>query len=246
MVFFQRGAKEFEKNHPKDGILGVMEIKSKKLSAGHGLRVMPAKSSLAIKFNPHLVKLGKFLHAKQKQYKKRFRNIIVNKRFSKVVGINLTALFLSTSLIQFPFQETEVADENFVTKAPFVLETKKSVQYPVVEIKITQGYKLFHSGVDFDGITGDPIYPIMDGRVEAINYSKYAYGNAVLIDHGDNITSLYAHLSKILVKPNQEVTTDTIIGEMGSTGRSSGDHLHLEIRDSGKPFNPLTALPKTN
>jgi len=100
--------------------------------------------------------------------------------------------------------------------------------------------------VDFDGVTGDPIHPIMDGRVEAINYSKYAYGNAVLIDHGDNITSLYAHLSKILIKPNQEVTTDTIIGEMGSTGRSSGDHLHLEIRDSGKPFNPLTALPKTN
>ena len=84
----------------------------------------------------------------------------------------------------------------------------------------------------------------MDGRVFAINYSRYAYGNAILIYHGSEITSLYAHLSKINVTPNQEVTTDMVIGEMGATGRSFGDHLHLEIRDNGVPINPLTVLPK--
>jgi murein DD-endopeptidase MepM/ murein hydrolase activator NlpD len=64
-----------------------------------------------------------------------------------------------------------------------------------------------------------------------------------LINHGSDITTLYAHLSKIFVEPNQEVTTDTVIGEMGATGHALGDHLHLEIRDTGKPINPLTVLP---
>lgn len=221
-----------------------MEKRSKKLPAKYRVISKPAKNCLAKERTSLFSKLGRFLHARRFNPSKTLKHIFENKKFGRVVGINLTALFLSTSLIQFPFQEPEVADEDFVTKAPFVLETKKSVQYPVEQIKITQGYKIFHSGVDFDGITGDPIRPIMDGRVQAINYSKYSYGNAILIDHGDNFSTLYAHLSKILVTPNQEVTTDTIIGEMGSTGRSSGDHLHLEIRDNGKPFNPLTVLPK--
>lgn len=221
-----------------------MEKRSKKLPAKQRVTSKPAKNCLAKGFTSLFLKLGRLLRAKRSNISKKLRLVFENKKFGRVVGINLTALFLSTSLIQFPFQEPEVADEDFVTKAPFVLETKKSVQYPVEQIKITQGYKMFHSGIDLDGITGDPIHPIMDGRVQAINYSKYSYGNAVLIDHGDNISTLYAHLSKILVTPNQEVTTDTIIGEMGSTGRSSGDHLHLEIRDNGKPFNPLTVLPK--
>ncbi|KKR11294.1 MAG: Peptidase M23 [Candidatus Woesebacteria bacterium GW2011_GWA1_39_21] len=173
-----------------------------------------------------------------------FRLVFENNKTQKVIGINLAALFLSTSLVQFPYDEKVTPDESFITKAPFVLETKKSIQYPVGKIVITQGYKVFHPGLDFDGVTGDPVRPIMDGVVEDVSYSKYAYGNAILINHGNKITSLYAHLSKILVKPNQEVTTDVIIGLMGASGHASGDHLHLEIRDNGKPFNPLTVLPK--
>lgn len=173
-----------------------------------------------------------------------FRRVFENNKIHKVLGLNLAALFLSTSLIQYPFNEIAATEEDFVTQAPFVLETKKSVQYPLPNIKINQGYRMYHPGLDLDGDTGDPVHPVMDGTVEAINYSKYAYGNAILINHGNDITTLYAHLSKILVKANDEVTTDTIIGEVGSTGHSTGPHLHLEIRDSGKPFNPLTVLPK--
>ena len=83
----------------------------------------------------------------------------------------------------------------------------------------------------------------MAGIVEAIDQSKYAYGNAILINHGNEITSLYAHLSKIEVGVNQEVTIETEVGKMGATGHASGDHLHLEIRDHGKPINPLSLLP---
>jgi murein DD-endopeptidase MepM/ murein hydrolase activator NlpD len=174
-----------------------------------------------------------------------FRHVFENKKIQKFLGLNLAALFLSTSLMQFPFEEQSTTEENFVTKAPFVLETKKGIQYPTQNRLINQGYKLFHPGLDIDGNIGDPIRPVMDGTVEAVNYSKYAYGNAILINHGSDIQTLYAHLSKILVKPSQEVTTDTIIGEVGSTGHSTGPHLHLEIRDGGVPFNPLTILPKS-
>ena len=80
--------------------------------------------------------------------------------------------------------------------------------------------------------------------IELISTSKYAYGKAILISHGEGISSLYAHLSKINVSKGQKVDTNTIIGEMGSSGRSSGDHLHLEVRKNGIPVNPYTILPK--
>jgi murein DD-endopeptidase MepM/ murein hydrolase activator NlpD len=214
------------------------------LPAKRRLELRLVKNRLAYSDTPFFPKLGEILRTRSgNKISRAFRYIFENKRIQKVLGLNLVAIFLSTSLMQFPFEEINATDENFVTKAPFVLETKKSIQYPVEKIIITQGYKLFHPGLDLDGITGDPIRPVMDGTVEAINYSKFAYGNAVLINHGSDITTLYAHLSKIFVEPNQEVTTDTIIGEMGATGHASGDHLHLEVRDSGKPINPNTVLP---
>jgi murein DD-endopeptidase MepM/ murein hydrolase activator NlpD len=84
----------------------------------------------------------------------------------------------------------------------------------------------------------------MAGYVAGVSYSGYGYGNTVLVDHGDNITSLYAHLSKILVFSGQEVGLDTIIGQIGASGRAYGDHLHLEIRDNGYPVNPHILLPR--
>jgi murein DD-endopeptidase MepM/ murein hydrolase activator NlpD len=214
------------------------------LPAKRRLELKLVKNRLAYSSTPLLPKPGEILRTRSgNKISRVFRHVFENKKIQRVLGLNLAAIFLSTSLMQFPFEEVNATDENFVTKAPFVLDTKKSIQYPVEKITITQGYKLLHPGLDLDGTTGDPIRPVMDGTVEAINFSKYAYGDAVLINHGSDITTLYAHLSKIFVEPNQEVTTDTIIGEMGATGHAFGDHLHLEIRDSGKPINPNTILP---
>jgi murein DD-endopeptidase MepM/ murein hydrolase activator NlpD len=83
----------------------------------------------------------------------------------------------------------------------------------------------------------------MDGVVAEIQHSRFAYGNAVIINHDGNLTSLYAHLSKIDVKEGQSITTLTKIGEMGATGHAFGDHLHLEIRKNGLPINPFSILP---
>ncbi|OGM14885.1 hypothetical protein A3A76_02035 [Candidatus Woesebacteria bacterium RIFCSPLOWO2_01_FULL_39_23] len=173
-----------------------------------------------------------------------FRHVFSHNKINKFLGINLAALFLSSALTQTPVSVQGKESDSPLTEVPIVLQTKHGVQYPVKQIKITQGYRLFHPGLDLDGKTGDPIYPIMAGRVEAIDRSKYGYGNAIILNHGNDITSLYAHLSRIEVSVNQDVTVDTEIGKMGATGRASGDHLHLEIRDHGKAINPLTILSR--
>jgi len=149
----------------------------------------------------------------------------------------IASSFLPTQTSGSNLKEDTVIESN----APFT--TERGAQYPVKNIKITQGYYFFHPALDLDGITGDQIYPIMAGKVEAVEYSKFAYGNAVLIRHG-GITSLYAHLSKINVEAGDEVTNKTVIGEMGATGRSWGDHLHLEVRDHGIPISPFSVLPR--
>jgi len=70
------------------------------------------------------------------------------------------------------------------------------------------------------------------------------YGNRIQIDHGNGYTTLYAHLSAIYVSSGQKVGKGEVIGKMGSTGRSTGTHLHLEIRKSGTALNPLSFLSR--
>jgi len=172
------------------------------------------------------------------------RAIFGHKKFKAILGGNLALMLIAASFIPQNVFGDATYEENFVVENKINLTTKVVVQYPVEKIKITQGFRTFHPGLDLDGKTGDKIRPIEDGVVAIISRSRYAYGNAILIDHGDSISSLYAHLSKILVYEGQNVDTNTVIGEMGATGRANGDHLHLEIRKNGVPVNPYTILPR--
>lgn len=173
-----------------------------------------------------------------------FRHIFEYKNIKRLFGANI-ALLIAASAIIPPSSAlaSGAVEEALVAQTKLVLTTEKGIQYPVNPVKITQGFRFYHPGIDLDGITGDLIKPIMEGVVEAVDYSKYAYGNAIYINHGGGVTSLYAHLSKVFVQPNQEVNTETVIGLMGATGHASGDHLHLEIRQNGTPINPLSVLP---
>jgi len=146
--------------------------------------------------------------------------------------------FVPTSASNLEAEQTLVSAETVLVTVP------SEIRYPVSNVSVTQGYRLFHPGVDLDGLTGDPIYPIMAGTIEGVSFSRYAYGNAILVGHGNGITSLYAHLSKINVETGQSVGTKDVIGLMGATGRSYGDHLHLEVRDHGQPVNPFSVLPR--
>ncbi|SHE82556.1 murein hydrolase activator EnvC family protein [Caloramator proteoclasticus] len=99
------------------------------------------------------------------------------------------------------------------------------------------GYARMHNGMDIAVPTGTPIYSMAKGEVIIAQYMK-SYGNVVIIDHGDGLTSTYAHLSKISVSVGQVVEKGQMIGKSGNTGLSSGPHLHFEIRKNGVPVDP--------
>lgn len=108
---------------------------------------------------------------------------------------------------------------------------------------LTQGFKPLHRAIDISLTTGAPIKAADTGYVVVAGWSDAGYGNYVVIDHGNGFQTLYAHLSRIFVKPGDVVGQGTIIGHMGSTGRSTGPHLHFEVRKGGIQLNPLSYLP---
>jgi len=99
----------------------------------------------------------------------------------------------------------------------------------------------FHSGVDLGAKIGTPVMAAADGIVTAAQYAG-RYGKAIVIDHGNGMTTLYAHLSGFEVIPGQEVRRGQLIAHSGNTGRVSGPHLHFEVRQGGNPVNPSRYL----
>lgn len=100
------------------------------------------------------------------------------------------------------------------------------------------GRPAFHAGIDFRTPTGTPIHAAGAGVVVSAGRNG-GYGNMVEIDHGNGITTRYAHLSRVLVDDGDKVKAGAVIGKAGSTGRSTGPHLHYEIRRNGNAVNPL-------
>lgn len=99
----------------------------------------------------------------------------------------------------------------------------------------------FHSGLDVAGDKGDPIKASAEGTVVRSEWNS-GYGQMIEVDHGFGITTLYGHCSKLLVEPGDHVTAGEIIAKMGSTGRSTGTHLHFEVRLDGEAVDPLPYL----
>jgi murein DD-endopeptidase MepM/ murein hydrolase activator NlpD len=106
------------------------------------------------------------------------------------------------------------------------------------------GAPALHEGVDFVANAGTPIYASAGGVVDYAGLDG-SYGNMVEIDHGNNIVTRYAHASKVLVKVGQVVRRGQEIAEVGSTGRSTGNHLHFEVRYKGVAQNPVRFLQKS-
>lgn len=103
------------------------------------------------------------------------------------------------------------------------------------------GHAAFHAGIDFPGSYGQPILAAAPGRVVYVG-PRQGYGNIVEIDHGHGILTRYAHLSRFGVRTGALVQRGDAIARMGSTGRSTGTHLHFEVRVNGNPINPARFL----
>jgi len=101
--------------------------------------------------------------------------------------------------------------------------------------------KSFHPGLDISADYGAPVLATADASVVSAGYNG-AYGNMVVLDHGFGITTKYGHLSRIAVMERQSIKRGDVIGYVGSTGRSTGSHLHYEIWMNGRLTNPMTLL----
>ena len=113
--------------------------------------------------------------------------------------------------------------------------------WPSTEMRVS-GYEwtpdVGHYGIDIGGKKGNPIYTVDNGVVVYAGWSTWGYGNVVVVDHGNDLQSIYAHLDTISVTCNQSIYQGETIGTMGSTGNSSGPHLHFEIRQGSVRLNP--------
>lgn len=161
------------------------------------------------------------------------------------VGINIISDTLVTSN---PI--TQSIDIKDPTSGEVVSTISPQVVWPVngvitLEFGESSRYQVFHTGIDIanpSGHIGDPINPAMDGEVVYAGEIFWGYGKHIIINHGHNVTSIYAHLDKIYVYKGQKVTITDTIGKEGKTGWTTGPHLHFETRIYGIPVNPRVFL----
>jgi murein DD-endopeptidase MepM/ murein hydrolase activator NlpD len=100
----------------------------------------------------------------------------------------------------------------------------------------------YHEGQDIDAAYGTPVLAAASGKVIIAQYQR-GYGNVVYVDHGNGLSTRYGHLSEINVNVGQSVERGVMVGKVGSTGRSTGPHLHYEVRINNQPVNPREYLP---
>lgn len=125
---------------------------------------------------------------------------------------------------------------------PKAAPPSSSVMWPVRGPIFTY-FSGYHPGLDISPPYGTPVVAIRGGVVTAVRLWEYSYGHHILIDHGNGISAMYAHLSSQAVSVGETVSAGEVIGRVGNTGRSTGPHLHFELYRNGAAINPLGMLP---
>ena len=149
-----------------------------------------------------------------------------------------SALFLPDAELDWATRQ-EINGDLF--KKPLHCRYWLSSPYGWRDSPFNPGKRTFHSGIDMAANLGNSVFPALDGKVVETSYNS-VYGNYVIIKHHSGYRTLYGHLSKITCKPGNFVYTNTKIGEVGSTGMSTGPHLHFTVYKNGKTVNPLSLM----
>jgi len=174
------------------------------------------------------------------------RPIADHRRLRLIVGLSLVIFVMVAAFFApLPSLASDTGGASTIAVLPegeVKLTTEEAVKWPISSREISQGFWLLHAGIDIRTPVGTPVNPVMRGVVKETEVSRFGYGEKIVIAHQEGYETLYAHLSKINVLVGDEVTTESVIGLSGSTGRSTGPHLHLEIHSDGKPINPLLIL----
>ena len=153
--------------------------------------------------------------------------------------------------------DIEIGDDIFLPGAKYTLDERiekfgQMFSLPVTVTRISSlfGYRVHpitkvrtkHTGVDIPGSLNTPVYAARKGKVIFAGYSG-GYGNLVIVRHDKGYTTYYGHLNKITTKIGANVGVGVMIGRMGSTGNSTGSHLHFEVRRNGEALNPIDFIP---
>lgn len=143
-----------------------------------------------------------------------------------------------------PFNDAQVPNSDVINLRGFAMPTKARI------VTSNYGYRKrfgrMHKGMDIGIRSNDTIYAAFDGKVRLTNYEAKGYGNYVIIRHPNKLETVYGHLNKFLVKPDQVVKAGQPIALGGNTGRSTGPHLHFETRYMGYAINPQAIVDYPN
>lgn len=217
-----------------DTIKWSNSIRNDKLAIGDQLNIPPVTGIV------HKVREGESVYSIAKKYKTDAQKI-VNFPFNDFADLESFALISGQPLVVPDGVQPEAAPIIPRALPPVIAGGTGQFQWPT-NGAITQYPVWYHMAVDIANAAAPGIGAADSGTVTVVEYLRYGYGQHILVDHGNGFQSLYAHLSEIYIKSGEAVGRGQIIGRMGSSGRSTGTHLHFEIRKNGVTQNPLPYL----
>lgn len=209
------------------------------IKPGEKLEILPATGI------SHKVKRGETIYSIAKTYSTEAQNI-VNWPFNTFTNDETFALATGQLLIipdaiKPKEKVPEYIAQRRITPSAGAVSATGQFVWPASG-SLTQYFAWYHPAIDIANKTAPDILAADSGTVVSVISQTYAYGNHIIIDHGNGFTTLYAHLTSFYVSPGQTVNRGDSIGKMGCTGRCTGTHLHFEIRQSDSPQNPLSFL----
>lgn len=219
-----------------DSIKWANDLKRDSLSIGQELKIPPVTGIV------HKVREGDTIYSIAKRYQTEAQKIL-NFPFNDFADLDTFALNVGQTLIVpdgVPPAAAPIIPRSFTTR-PLIAGGSGQFSWPSVGV-LTQYPIWYHLALDIANPSQPPVTAASDGQVVLVEYLKYGYGHHVIISHSDGLSTLYAHMNEIYVKTGDNVTRGQVIGKMGSTGRSTGTHLHFEVRKNGTIVNPLSFL----
>ncbi len=216
------------------------------LRLGQKLTILPVSGVL------HTVKRGETLGAIAKKYGSDVEKILAANRVASASQIQIGEDLVIpegrppvVTRTPAPAAPPRLGDVRDVFKPPAEAPPGQAADgadlvWPTDQKRINQYFKVRHAGLDINGNLTNATYAVDAGIVTFSGWNSGGYGNMILIDHGNGMVTRYAHHSKLYVKAGDQVLKGQTIGMVGSTGRSTGPHLHFEIYVNGKRVNPLT------
>ncbi|GEM_PF-4691154 len=219
-----------------------------KLSLSSTLRIGQELTILPVNGIRHTIKNGDTIESLAKRYNADAEKILTFNAIKSTAPLRLaTDLIIPDGRPAYepPAQpRTRLAriERFFTKKVTQPVKRLGQMLWPTPVRRLTQYFSWRHPGIDIKGAMGTPVYAAGEGTVTEAGWNRGGYGNQVILTHTDGKRTRYAHLSRISVKVAEGVRQGEVIGLVGSTGRSTGPHLHFEVIAGGRRLNPLGIL----